>query len=151
MHSQQMHNNTTLVWVDERASHCSLDANCSWVCFPAGTLEFALSCQAVFLAEYHSHPEKLDHAVIQPVFMHRHINTQTHTQNSQSQACSVTLQLCWVISLSTDSEMKSVVCVYVCVRCKLLKYTVMASSPMVVGRSAALCGQLSFWIFKVNS
>lgn len=121
MHRNKCYNKTTPVWVDERASSSSLDAHCSWLCFPAGAPESALSCQAVFLADYHPHPKKLDHEVIQPIFIHRHIfflknqkHQHTH-KHTQSQACSVTLQFCRVISLSTDSEIKPVVSVSTCV------------------------------------
>lgn len=122
--------------------------NCSWLCFPAGAPESALSCQAVFLAEYHSHRKILDHAVIQPIVTHTGTlkkQQDTH-KRTQSQACSVTSQQCWVISLSTDtdSEMKPVVG-------KLLKYTVKTSSLTVVGHSTARRGQLSLWIVKIKS
>lgn len=109
------------VWVDKRAACCSLDSSCTWLCFPAGALESLLSCQAVFLADYRSHPEKLDHAAIQPIFIHSHnlrikktvAHTHTHAltrKHTQSQACSVTLHLCWGSSLNTDTdgEMKPV-------------------------------------------
>lgn len=81
MHSQQiLYNKTTPVRVNKRAPWMQ---NCSWLCFTTGAPESALNCQAVFLAGYHSHPKKLDHAVIQPIITHRQIKkknpTTTHT------------------------------------------------------------------------
>lgn len=80
INSQSTYNKTMPAWVDRNGS--MLLSGCSWLCFPAGAHGSVLSCQSVSLADYHSHPEKLDHAVIQPIFIHRHnprIKTHAHT------------------------------------------------------------------------